>query len=137
MVLDFDNLTVTDAPSVKGSEYQETFPCFSPNGQTIFFCRAKHHPQPDSLKQMKYDIAAVQFNPETGKIGDKVYTVVINDIKTGEYVVHTIHGLGVYKGLSKQDIEDLFGSEDIKEVETNKNIVDFYTALCNFLYRAV
>ena len=30
-----------------------------------------------------------------------------------------------FKGLSKQDIEDLFGSEDIKEVEINKNIVDF------------
>lgn len=30
-----------------------------------------------------------------------------------------------FKGLSKQDIEDLFGSEDIKKVETDKNIVDF------------
>lgn len=29
----------------------------------------------------------------------------INDIKPGEYVVHTIHGLGVYKGLSKQEID--------------------------------
>jgi transcription-repair coupling factor (superfamily II helicase) len=29
----------------------------------------------------------------------------INDIKAGEYVVHTIHGLGIYKGLSKQEID--------------------------------
>ena len=29
----------------------------------------------------------------------------INDIKPGEFVVHTIHGLGVYKGLSKQEID--------------------------------
>ncbi len=29
----------------------------------------------------------------------------INDIKIGEYVVHTIHGLGIYKGLSKQEID--------------------------------
>ena len=29
----------------------------------------------------------------------------INDIKPGEYVVHTIHGLGIYKGLSKQEID--------------------------------
>lgn len=29
----------------------------------------------------------------------------INDIKPGEYVVHTIHGLGVYQGLSKQEID--------------------------------
>lgn len=29
----------------------------------------------------------------------------INDIKVGEFVVHTIHGLGIYKGLSKQEID--------------------------------
>jgi len=29
----------------------------------------------------------------------------INDIKAGEFVVHTIHGLGIYKGLSKQEID--------------------------------
>ena len=29
----------------------------------------------------------------------------INDIKEGEYVVHTIHGVGVYKGLTKQEFD--------------------------------
>ena len=29
----------------------------------------------------------------------------INDIKEGEYVVHSIHGVGVYKGISQQEIE--------------------------------
>lgn len=29
----------------------------------------------------------------------------INDIKEGEYVVHSIHGVGVYKGLSQQEID--------------------------------
>lgn len=33
------------------------------------------------------------------------YIENINDIKEGEYVVHTIHGLGIYKGLSKQEID--------------------------------
>ena len=33
------------------------------------------------------------------------YIENINDIKTGEYVVHTIHGLGIYQGLSKQEID--------------------------------
>ena len=76
MILDLDNLTVSDGPSIKGDEYQESFPCFSPDGRTIFFCRAVHHEQPDSTYDMHYDIAAVQFDPETGKPGDKVYTVI-------------------------------------------------------------
>lgn len=29
----------------------------------------------------------------------------INDIKEGEYVVHSIHGVGVYKGISQQEID--------------------------------
>lgn len=33
------------------------------------------------------------------------YIESINDIKDGEYVVHSIHGVGVYKGLSQQEID--------------------------------
>ena len=29
----------------------------------------------------------------------------INDIKEGEFVVHSIHGVGIYKGLSQQEID--------------------------------
>ncbi len=29
----------------------------------------------------------------------------INDIKEGEYVVHSIHGVGIYKGLTQQEID--------------------------------
>ena len=76
VVLDFDNLTVTDSPATSGEEFQETFPCFSADGRTIFFCRAAHHVQPDSIADMHYDIAVVEFDPETGKMGDKVITIV-------------------------------------------------------------
>ena len=33
------------------------------------------------------------------------YIENINDIREGEYVVHTIHGVGVYKGLTKQEFD--------------------------------
>ncbi len=33
------------------------------------------------------------------------YIESINDIKEGEYVVHSIHGVGIYKGLSQQEID--------------------------------
>ena len=53
VVIDFDNLTVTESPATSGDEYQETFPCFSADGRTIFFCRAVHHEQPDSISDMR------------------------------------------------------------------------------------
>ena len=33
------------------------------------------------------------------------YIENINDIKEGEYIVHSIHGVGIYKGLSQQEID--------------------------------
>ena len=33
------------------------------------------------------------------------YIESINDIKAGEYVVHTIHGVGIYQGLTKQELD--------------------------------
>ncbi len=33
------------------------------------------------------------------------YIESINDIKEGEYVVHSIHGVGIYKGLTQQEID--------------------------------
>lgn len=33
------------------------------------------------------------------------YIESINDIKEGEYVVHSVHGVGIYLGLSKQEID--------------------------------
>ena len=33
------------------------------------------------------------------------YIESINDIKEGEYVVHSIHGVGIYKGLTKQEFD--------------------------------
>lgn len=33
------------------------------------------------------------------------YIESVNDIKEGEYVVHQVHGVGLYKGLSKQEID--------------------------------
>ena len=33
------------------------------------------------------------------------YIENINDIQEGEYVVHTIHGVGIYKGLTKQEFD--------------------------------
>ena len=33
------------------------------------------------------------------------YIESINDIQEGEYVVHSVHGVGIYKGLTKQELD--------------------------------
>ena len=76
ILLDFENGTVTDSPLVKGNEFQETFPCWSADGLAVYFCRSAFHPQPDSTFAMHYDLYSIDFNPETGRLGDKLTKVV-------------------------------------------------------------
>lgn len=75
ILVDFAGCTVSDSPCVSGPEYQETFPCFSPDGETIYFCRAKALPQPDSTFRMHYDLCAIDFDAEAGRLGDSVRVV--------------------------------------------------------------
>ena len=56
ILIDFEQGTVTDNPGISGTEYQETFPCFSADNHTIYFCRVPYIPQPDSTRHMRYDL---------------------------------------------------------------------------------
>lgn len=75
ILIDFEEGTVTDTPCITGKEYQETFPCFSADNHTIYFCRAPSLPQPDSTRQMRYDLYSISFNPKTGQLADSVREV--------------------------------------------------------------
>ena len=64
------------------------------------------------------------FNKHTRDITVKKYTSnkqsqdfidSINDIKTGEYVVHAVHGIGIYNGITKQVIDDI--QKDYLEIQ--------------------
>ena len=39
----------------------------------------------------------------------------INDVKVGEYVVHSVHGIGIYNGITKQTIDD--SQKDYLEIQ--------------------
>jgi len=58
----------------------------------------------------------------------------INDIKIGEYVVHSIHGIGIYNGLSKQEMDG--NQKDYLEIQFQGTDKLFMPAeQINLLYR--
>ena len=62
------------------------------------------------------------------------YIDSINDIKEGEYVVHSIHGVGIYKGLTKQEIDG--AKKDYLEIEfANSDKLFMPAEQINLLYR--
>lgn len=69
ILIDFENNTITDSPLVKGTGFQETFPCWNAANDRVYFCRARSLPQPDSTKSMHYNLYSIDFDSEQGRFG--------------------------------------------------------------------
>lgn len=54
----------------------ETYPAFSSDGKTLFFCRAKHVEVPAHCEDVHYDLCSIAFDPETESFGDKLELVI-------------------------------------------------------------
>lgn len=75
-----DTLVMTDS-------HYETYPVFSPNGRTLYFCSSVAHPIPGGYKQIRYNICKVAFDPATGKLGQRVDTI-FNARQMGKSATH-------------------------------------------------
>lgn len=83
VVYDVDNHQVSSSPMLMDTTRMETFPSFSPDGKTLYYCSTKRPDMPQGYKDVKYSICSMPFNPETFSFGDKVDTVY-NAIRTGK-----------------------------------------------------
>lgn len=67
--------------------HYETYPVFSPDGRTLYFCSSVAHPIPGGYKQIQYNICKVDFDPATGKLGQRVDTI-FNARQMGKSATH-------------------------------------------------
>lgn len=59
----------------------ETFPAFSPDGKTLFFCSAEaKNPIPDDFDEIRYHLCSISFDPSTRTFGTKVDTIFQADL---------------------------------------------------------
>lgn len=56
-------------------DHYETYPVFSPDGRTMYFCSSKAEPIPARYREIRYDICSIAFNPDKGQFGNKVDTL--------------------------------------------------------------
>jgi len=69
------NMIFTDS-MIHSSSHFETFPEWSPDGQTLYFCSAPARPMPKEYDSLKYDLLRITFDPLTATFGSKVDTIV-------------------------------------------------------------
>jgi len=53
----------------------ETFPSFSPDGKSLYFCRAAHKKMPAQYNEVRYNLCRIAFNPENGTFGTRIDTL--------------------------------------------------------------
>lgn len=104
-VYDIDDNTLITSPSVKEQDVWETFPAFSADGRTLYFCAAAPRPIPSETDQIRYNLCSVDFDPVTGNIGSEIDTLIFAEgmgksvsfpkpSYDGKFIVYTLSEYG-------------------------------------------
>ena len=85
-VYDVEKNELILSPLVKQDSVYETFPVFSADGRSLYFCAAHALPQPVQSEQsaksavqldsIRYNLCRIDFDPATGTFGDHIETII-------------------------------------------------------------
>ena len=75
VVYDVENHQVSTSPMLTDTTRMETFPSFSPDGKTLYYCSTRQPRMPQGYKEVRYSICSIPFSQETFSFGDKVDTL--------------------------------------------------------------
>ena len=106
-VYDVRNNQIITAPQIKQEGIWETFPAFSPDGGTLYFCAGLEVAIPSELPASRYSLFKVSFDPATGTIGDDVEILVDATLAggsiafpkpsyDGRYIMYTLSDYGTF-----------------------------------------
>ena len=76
VVYDIDRHEVITTPALFSPNAFETFPAFSPDGKTLYFCTADSVPTPQHYDSVRYNLCAIAFDPQTRAFGPATDTLV-------------------------------------------------------------
>jgi dipeptidyl aminopeptidase/acylaminoacyl peptidase len=76
-VYDVEKNELLITPVLKQDSIYETYPVFSADGRSLYFCAAQAIPEGSyKLDSIRYNLCRIDFNPETGTFGDSIETVI-------------------------------------------------------------
>ena len=107
VIADFENNRMITSPLVSDTLSLETFPVFSADGQTVYFCSAPSITLPDSIRHLRYSLCSIDFDTESGTWGNRVDTLWnANEMNgsvchpkaspDGKYILYTVANYGTF-----------------------------------------
>ncbi len=76
-VYDVERNELLLTPILKQDSVYETFPVFSADGRSLYFCAARALPKDNhQLDSIRYSLCRIDFDPQTGHFGTSIETIV-------------------------------------------------------------
>ena len=140
VVMDTESNEVFSCPDLMREDAFETFPTFSPDGKSLYFCSSKAvENMPYDYRKAHYSLCRIDFDPETGRFGQVTDTLFhAGDTASasfprvspdGRTLVFTKHGFGNFS-IWHRDADlyavDLSDSSIRPLAEANSQGVDSY-----------
>ncbi|MBQ4162704.1 MAG: PD40 domain-containing protein [Parabacteroides sp.] len=121
-------------------EVFETFPTFSPDGKTLYFCSADARRMPQAYSDVRYNLCSISFDPESRVFGNRVDTLYNAGEQgmsvsfprvspDGRYLLYTLSGYGNFSIWHKDAdlyMIDLHTGDNRPLVEVNSDDVESY-----------
>jgi Tol biopolymer transport system component len=118
----------------------ETFPAFSPDGKTLYFCCASEQKMPLDYRDVRYNLCSISFDASTRSFGSKIDTLILADAIgksisfpkpsfDGKYIMYTLLDYGNF-GIWHQEADlYILNLEDLTThelTEANSRSADSY-----------
>lgn len=76
VVYDVENHQILTTSLLSSKEAFETFPTFSPDGKTLYYCVADSVQMPLGYERARYNLCSIPFNPENRSFGTAIDTLL-------------------------------------------------------------
>ena len=127
-------------PQIKSEDAFETYPAFSPDGRSLYFCSAAPRALPDEYDKIRYSLCRIDFYPEDGTFGQTVDTLFSaaewnrsvsfpRPSYDGKYLMFTVSDYGNFSIWHKESDLWLMNLEtgEVRELEeANSDEADSY-----------
>lgn len=127
VVYDVDKHEIVTSAKLFSKDAFETFPTFSPDGKTLYFCTAGARPIPKEFSEIKYSLCSIAFDPDSRSFGSVVDTLYNANTcgqsasfprvsPDGRHLMYTLSGYGNFSIWHKD--ADLF----MADLATGKSV---------------
>ena len=132
VIYDTETNSVFTDSLISSAKSFETFPEWSPDGQTLYFCSAPALSMPEEYDSLRYNLLGIPFDAATGKLGKQTDTIV-SSVQTGksislarvspdgQYVVFCMSGYGAFP-IWHRDNDLYLLDMETKEIRTLSTI---------------